>query len=170
MYEVCSKDGQTLVAKLRRTYSSDDAERAIAEAFATARVASNQNVVGIVDVFTVEQGVVIVLELAAGGDLLSKLVRVMDGVDPCWSPAEVLQYSFQILKGLASIHQAKFTHRDLKPENIFLGANGLIKVSLGKKAFMHTLVFDRLFSDWRLWAGVFGGDEIGGRFSSLHGA
>ena len=35
---------------------------------------------------------------------------------------------YQLLRGLAHIHEKKIAHRDLKPENILLNKNGEVKI------------------------------------------
>lgn len=39
----------------------------------------------------------------------------------------IMVYAFQMLEGLAYLHQANIVHRDIKPENVLLDGNGLIK-------------------------------------------
>src|SRR5262249_32141263 len=44
------------------------------------------------------------------------------------SPRKAIDYSLQIVRGLAAAHDKGIVHRDLKPENIFVAKDGRIKI------------------------------------------
>src|SRR5207245_6738609 len=39
-----------------------------------------------------------------------------------------VDYTLQLVNGLAAAHERGIVHRDLKPENVFLASNGLVKI------------------------------------------
>ncbi|KAI1693240.1 protein kinase domain-containing protein [Ditylenchus destructor] len=87
---------------------------------------------------------VMVLELAAGGDLFrliddSKLIPIR----------KVERLFYQILSAMSHIHHRRIVHRDLKPENILLDANhdnikvtdfGLAEIQTSKGELMGDVV------------------------------
>jgi serine/threonine protein kinase len=62
-----------------------------------------------------EACVVIITELAAGGELFDTLASMGNFSEPC---ARVIMA--QALDAVAHIHSRKIVHRDLKPENMLL--------------------------------------------------
>ncbi len=64
----------------------------------------------------------LVSELLEGETLRSRLQR---GALPASSG---IDYTLQLVSGLAAAHEKGIVHRDLKPENIFLTTHGLVKI------------------------------------------
>src|SRR5258707_579773 len=64
----------------------------------------------------------LVSELLEGETLRSRLAR---GALPA---STAVDYTLQLVSGLAAAHERGIVHRDLKPENIFLTTHGLIKI------------------------------------------
>jgi serine/threonine-protein kinase len=64
----------------------------------------------------------LVSELLEGETLRSRLEQ---GALPA---STTVDYTFQLVGGLAAAHEKSIVHRDLKPENIFLTTHGLVKI------------------------------------------
>jgi serine/threonine protein phosphatase PrpC len=45
-----------------------------------------------------------------------------------FSPADVVQYGLQILKGLSALHRLDISHRDIKPDNLHIGRDGSLRI------------------------------------------
>lgn len=67
------------------------------------------------EVYTTAADMVLVLELAAGGELQ----RILEG-DECLGECEARHAMRQILEGLAFLHDHNIAHLDLKPQNLLL--------------------------------------------------
>ena len=73
----------------------------------------------------------ILMELAGGGDLLS---RIRSGHT---SDEQKVKWATQIFLALKHCHERKLIHRDIKPANVFLDNNDNIKIGdlgIGKRA------------------------------------
>lgn len=79
------------------------------------KCASSSRVVRLYEVYETNTDMVLVLELAAGGELQ----RIFDG-DQCLVELEAKRAMKQILEGLAYLHQHNIAHLDLKPQNLLL--------------------------------------------------
>ncbi|PYX35810.1 MAG: serine/threonine protein kinase, partial [Acidobacteria bacterium] len=64
----------------------------------------------------------LVSEFLEGETLRSRLER---GGLPA---STAVDYTLQLVNGLAAAHERGIVHRDLKPENVFLASNGLVKI------------------------------------------
>jgi len=85
------------------------------------------NVIQLIDSFSTKEGLFIVLEWAAAGDLKNILRRVKSQLsrlheDVIWS------YFVQIMHALEFIHSHRIIHRDVKPSNIFITESGQVKL------------------------------------------
>jgi serine/threonine protein kinase len=83
-----------------------------------------------------ENRLVIVMELADGGDLSRYLV-------PQMPEHFILVYFTQIVEGVKYIHSQRIDHRDLKRDNIFMMTNGTIKIDdfgMAKQISSHNLL------------------------------
>ena len=72
----------------------------------------------------------IVMEYANDGDL-SKKIKTQNQKnygEKYFSEEKILQYFYQICRGLQYIHSKNIIHRDIKSQNIFLMKNGKIKI------------------------------------------
>lgn len=79
------------------------------------KCASSSRVVRLYEVYETSTDMVLVLELAAGGELQ----RIFDA-DQCLPEAEARRAMRQILEGLAFLHERNIVHLDLKPQNLLL--------------------------------------------------
>lgn len=76
---------------------------------------SSDRVVRLHEVYEAHMQMVLVLELAAGGELQ----HILDG-GQCLSEAEAKMAMRQILDGLSYLHDRNIVHLDLKPQNLLL--------------------------------------------------
>jgi serine/threonine-protein kinase len=82
-----------------------------------ASAVESAHIVQIFDTGTTDEGQpYLVMELLQGESLGARLRR-----GKRLTPAEAIQTTAQVLRGLARAHEAGVIHRDLKPDNVFLG-------------------------------------------------
>ena len=98
------------------------------------------SVVKLFETFETEKHYLFVMELCAGGDLLS-YVRKRRKLNE-----NVAKYLFkQIIEGIGYIHSKNIMHRDIKLDNILLDNKGHIKIAdlgVGKYAKPGLRLFD----------------------------
>ena len=87
-----------------------------------AAALNHPNILAVYDVGTLGEAPYIVSELLEGETLRARLIG---GSLPL---RKVVDYSVQIVRGLAAAHEKGIVHRDLKPENIFVTADGRVKI------------------------------------------
>jgi len=83
----------------------------------------HNNVVKVYETIETEKHIVIVMELCAGGDLMSYIRQRRKLKEPY---AKVIFK--QIIDGLAYIHSKCVCHRDIKLDNILLDGKGTVKI------------------------------------------
>ena len=90
------------------------------------------NVISFKDVFkdTKLDYFYIVMEYANDGDLSKKIKTQKNKIigEKYFSEEKIMQYFYQICRGLQYIHSKNIIHRDIKSQNIFLMKNGKIKI------------------------------------------
>ena len=103
---------------------------------------SHPNVLCLKDTFNEKDGVYLVLELAAEGELFNLIVTKQK-----LSEAETRKVFIQLFQGTKYLHERNVVHRDIKPENILLTNKelsvkladfGLAKI-IGEESFTTTL-------------------------------
>eukprot|EP00794_Sanderia_malayensis_P012034 gene12034-13276_t len=77
------------------------------------RKLSHENLVNLVDVYDIENRIILIMEFISGGELFERIVE-----EDCLTEAEAAVYMKQILEGLQHMHSKNIIHLDLKPENI----------------------------------------------------
>jgi hypothetical protein len=98
-----------------------------------AGVLNHPNVTAVYDIGTYEDAPYVVQELLVGETLRSVLAGGR------LSPRKAIDYSIQIVHGLAAAHEKGIVHRDLKPENIFVTDDGRVKIlDFGLAKLTHT--------------------------------
>ncbi|XP_021352030.1 titin-like isoform X3 [Mizuhopecten yessoensis] len=81
------------------------------------QAASHKNVVGVVDAFQSNRSLVIITELASGGDLLDRVISLDN-----WTESDAAFYIRQLLEVIKHLHHHNVYHLDIKPTNILLSA------------------------------------------------
>ena len=103
---------------------------------------SHPNVLCLKDTFDEADGVYLILELAAEGELFNWIVMKQK-----LSEAETRKVFIQLFQGIKYLHERNIVHRDIKPENILLSDKnlsvkladfGLAKI-IGEESFTTTL-------------------------------
>jgi eukaryotic-like serine/threonine-protein kinase len=108
---------------LPASFSSDRDRLQRFEQEARAAAALNHpNILAIFDIGSESGAPYVVSELLEGETLRD---RLRSGA---LNPRRAIEFSLQILRGLAAAHEKGITHRDLKPENVFLTNDGRVKI------------------------------------------
>jgi len=77
---------------------------------------SHPNVIKLIDSYTVDTSLYLVLELCRGGSIYEDVEQ-----NGLFSEKQAANVMFQVIKGLDYIHSKSISHRDLKPQNILYG-------------------------------------------------
>jgi hypothetical protein len=107
---------------LPASFSADATDRAVEQEAKAAGVLNHPNITAVHDIGTHEGAPYVVQELLEGETLRSLLAG---GRLPA---RKIIDYSLQIVHGLAAAHEKGIVHRDLKPENIFVTNDGRVKI------------------------------------------
>ncbi|XP_030477281.2 CBL-interacting serine/threonine-protein kinase 4-like [Syzygium oleosum] len=94
------------------------------EVAAMRRLQCHPNILKIHEVMATRTKIYLVIELAGGGELFSKIVRRGRLTEPA-----ARRYFQQLVSALRFCHQSGVVHRDIKPQNLLLDAAGALKVS-----------------------------------------
>src|SRR5688572_19194631 len=95
------------------------------EARAMGRLGDHPNVVPVYDVFEEGEGVYVVAQLMAGGELMRRIHAAPSGR---LAVGEAIAIAIQICRALEHAHGQGVVHRDLKPANIWLTDDGTAKL------------------------------------------
>jgi serine/threonine protein kinase len=107
-------------------------ERVMQEARALAKL-SDPNVVTIYDIVTIDDDLVLTMELVEGVTL-----RAWLEANPEATPREIVALHVQAGRGVAAAHRAGVVHRDFKPDNVLVGVDGRVRVAdFGLAAFVY---------------------------------
>lgn len=101
------------------------ASRLLREVSAMRRL-SHPNVLRLHEVLATRSRIYLVMELAPGGDLLSKIAALPRRRLPEHAVRRVFG---QLVAALSYCHARGVAHRDVKPQNVLLDGNGALKVS-----------------------------------------
>ncbi|KAJ0264764.1 CBL-interacting serine/threonine-protein kinase 4 [Hirschfeldia incana] len=108
----------------KRTIESNMEPRIIREIDAMRRLRDHPNILKIHEVMATKSKIYLVMELAVGGELFSKLLR--RGRLP---ESAARRYFQQLASALRFSHLHGVAHRDVKPQNLLLDREGNLKVS-----------------------------------------
>ncbi|RID79987.1 hypothetical protein BRARA_A02686 [Brassica rapa] len=108
----------------KKTIDSNMEPRIIREIDAMRRLRDHPNILKIHEVMATKSTIYIVMELASGGELFSKLLR--RGRLP---ESTARRYFQQLASALQFSHRDGVAHRDVKPQNLLLDREGNLKVS-----------------------------------------
>jgi serine/threonine protein kinase len=127
--------GREVAIKVLPTSFSADADRLrrFEQEARAAGILNHPNITAVHDIGTYEDAPYVVQELLEGETLRSVL---SGGRLP---QRKTIDYSLQIVHGLAAAHEKGIVHRDLKPENIFVTNDGRVKIlDFGLAKLTHT--------------------------------
>ncbi|KAI5649333.1 hypothetical protein M9H77_35338 [Catharanthus roseus] len=96
----------------------------IREVSAMRRLNHHPNILKLHEVMATKSKIYLVMELAPGGELFSKLQQ-----RGRFSETVGRGYFHQLISALHFCHQNGVTHRDIKPQNLLLDQNGNLKIS-----------------------------------------
>jgi Tol biopolymer transport system component len=114
---------EVAIKVLPASFSQDkDRLRRFEQEAKAAGILNHPNITAVHDVGTHEAAPYVVQELLEGETLRSVLAGGR------LSPRKAIDYSLQIMHGLAAAHEKGIVHRDLKPENIFVTHDGRVKI------------------------------------------
>src|SRR5215510_2194817 len=114
---------EVAVKVLPASFSADpDRLRRFEQEARAAGILNHPNITAVYDIGSHEGAPYVVQELLEGETLRSTLAGGR------LSPRKAIDYSLQIVRGLAAAHDKGIVHRDLKPENIFVAKDGRIKI------------------------------------------
>ncbi|XP_059291158.1 CBL-interacting serine/threonine-protein kinase 7-like [Lycium ferocissimum] len=124
---LCLDDNTNIAIKVidKKTTITDASmePRIIREISAMCRL-NHQNIIQLIEVMATKTKIYLVMELATGGDLHTKLNR-----RGRFSDSTARFYFHQLVSALHFCHQNGVTHRDMKPQNILLDENNNLKIS-----------------------------------------
>jgi sugar lactone lactonase YvrE len=125
---------EVAIKVLPASFSADaDRLRRFEQEAKAAGVLNHPNVTAVYDVGAHEGAPYVVQELLEGETLRSVLAGGR------LSPRRAMDFSLQIVRGLAAAHEKGIVHRDLKPDNIFITNDGRVKIlDFGLAKLTHT--------------------------------
>ncbi|XP_016729098.2 LOW QUALITY PROTEIN: CBL-interacting serine/threonine-protein kinase 7 [Gossypium hirsutum] len=129
VHEATSLDDDNTVVAVKiidKTKTVDAAmePRIIREVSAMRRLQHHPNILKIHEVMATKTKIYLVMELASGGELFTKVLRRGRLDEPV-----ARRYFSQLVSALHFCHQNGVAHRDVKPQNLLLDRNGSLKVS-----------------------------------------
>ncbi|MGE5277684.1 MAG: protein kinase domain-containing protein [Acidobacteriota bacterium] len=127
--------GREVAIKVLPASFSQDADRLrrFEQEAKAAGILNHPNLTAVHDIGTHEGAPYVVQELLEGETLRSILAGGR------LSPRKAIDYSLQIVHGLAAAHEKGIVHRDLKPENLFVTHDGRVKIlDFGLAKLTHT--------------------------------
>ncbi|CAK7327158.1 unnamed protein product [Dovyalis caffra] len=98
--------------------------RIISEISAMHRLQHHQNILKIHEVMATKTKIYLVMELALGGDLFSKIRKTGK-----LKESAARRYFQQLVSALRFCHQNGVSHRDIKPHNLLLDGKGNLKIT-----------------------------------------
>lgn len=129
VYEAQSlADGTTVAVKIidkkAKTFDVAMEPLIIGEIEAMRRLKHHPNILRIHEVMATKTKIFLVVELAAGGELLSRIAG-----RKTMKESEARRYFQQLISALRFCHRNGVAHRDVKPQNLLLDRSGKLKVS-----------------------------------------
>ncbi|KAK1379934.1 Non-specific serine/threonine protein kinase [Heracleum sosnowskyi] len=121
------QDNSSVAIKVIEKPSNSDPNmelRLIREVSAMRRLNNHPNILKLHEVMATKTKIYLVMELAKGGELFTKLLR-----RGRLSESTCRTYFQQLVSTVHFCHQNGVAHRDLKPQNLLLDGNGNLKVS-----------------------------------------
>ncbi|KAL0835711.1 hypothetical protein Bca101_087600 [Brassica carinata] len=119
--------GELVAVKIidkKKTADAGMEPRIIREIEAMRRLHNHPNVLKIHEVMATKTKIYLVMELAAGGELFTRIRRF-----GCIQESAARRYFQQLASALTFCHREGIAHRDVKPQNLLLDKQGNLKVS-----------------------------------------
>ncbi|XP_073005467.1 CBL-interacting protein kinase 7-like [Typha latifolia] len=119
-------DGTAVAVKVLdkpEVVGTDMGPRVLREVSAMRRL-SHPNVLHLMEVMATKSKIYLIMELAPGGDLLSRVARRGRLPEPA-----ARRYFLQLISALRYCHVRGVAHRDVKPQNLLLDREGNLKIS-----------------------------------------
>lgn len=112
------------IKTIEKSYMKDEAskKKVFREVYILKKI-RHPNVIRLLEVFESNMHLLIVMEYAAGGDLLKYIKKKKK-----LSESEARKIFRQIVHGLGYIHTRSVLHRDIKPDNILLDFENKVKI------------------------------------------
>jgi eukaryotic-like serine/threonine-protein kinase len=124
--------GETVAIKIREAQDKEQPVRFVAEAQDMKRL-RHPRLVPVLDHGNQDGWYWYVMPFYPNGSLRER-VRVQGPA----SPADALDWTFQVLEGLHAVHEAGLVHRDVKPHNVLVGDDGgLLLADFGLARHLH---------------------------------
>ncbi|KAJ7954806.1 Non-specific serine/threonine protein kinase [Quillaja saponaria] len=120
-------DNTTVAVKIidkSKTVDASMEPRIIREIDAMQRLHHHPNILKILEVMATKTKIYLIVELATGGELFTKIARKGRLTEPV-----ARRYFQQLVSALEFCHQNGVAHRDMKPQNLLLDKDGNLKVS-----------------------------------------
>ncbi|CAA7028129.1 unnamed protein product [Microthlaspi erraticum] len=119
--------GELVAVKIidkKKTISAGMEPRIIREIEAMRRLQHHPNILKIHEVMATKTKIYLVMELATGGELFTKILH-----NGRLNEAAARRYFQQLVSALSFCHRDGITHRDVKPQNLLLDEDENLKVS-----------------------------------------
>ncbi|CAJ1344229.1 unnamed protein product [Effrenium voratum] len=120
-------DREVALKRIQIDEMDDHARREVHAEAKILQELSHPTIVKYYDSFTEDDEMVIILELAAHGDL-SSLLGKLKHAERLMQEHQVWGIFFQISEALHHMHRQRIMHRDIKPENTFVCHRGMVKL------------------------------------------
>jgi len=117
------KSGNTYAVKIIEKKNIND-KLLMNEIDILKKTESHPNIVKLIEVFTQDDNVFIVMELVHGGELYEELISYGP-----WDESRVYQLFIQVADAVAHLHSKNIVHRDLKLQNILITPDSKIKLT-----------------------------------------
>ena len=115
---VCKKTGDVFAIKfIDKTKLETEDMDMLASECAVLKAVKHTNCITLHEIFASPKQLVLVLELATGGEMLDRITELGN-----YSESKASETAKGALQGLAYLHAAGIAHRDLKPENLLLAS------------------------------------------------
>ncbi|KNC47295.1 CAMK protein kinase [Thecamonas trahens ATCC 50062] len=121
-------DAKLFAAKIvnkRKALRSTVRDGALMDEVNILKSVTHPNVIGIQDVYSSPTNLILILELATGGELLDTIMA-----RGLLSEDEARHVFAQLVDAVAHLHESGIVHRDLKPENVLIATSNSLDIKI----------------------------------------